>query len=136
MPRPKRADQLQELPTCEVEVVDMARVRQARAALPGAGETEAVSSLFAALADPTRLRIVAALERAELCVCDLAAAVGLTTSAVSHQLRVLRALGLVRPRREGRLVFYRLDDEHVHGLYRMALQHVGHGSGNGTEAGA
>jgi DNA-binding transcriptional ArsR family regulator len=132
MPRPTRADQLQELPTCEIEVVDIARVRRARLALPDADATNGVSALFAALADPTRLRIVAALEQTELCVCDLAAAVGLSTSAASHQLRVLRSLGLVRPRRDGRLVFYSLDDEHVRGLYRLALDHVGHAKGDGA----
>lgn len=129
MARPKRIEQLrvQDLEACEVEIIDIARVRAARSALPDGARIGAATALFGALADPTRLRIVAALEQSELCVCDLAAAIGLTTSAASHQLRVLRNLGLVRPRRDGRLVFYALDDDHVRGLYRVALEHVAHG---------
>jgi ArsR family transcriptional regulator len=70
---------------------------------------------------------VAALAAADLCVCDLAATLGLSESATSHQLRVLRELGLVRSRREGRLVYYALDDAHVRLLYHQALDHVAHG---------
>jgi ArsR family transcriptional regulator, lead/cadmium/zinc/bismuth-responsive transcriptional repressor len=126
MPRPKRSRQLQEPAACDVEVVDLARVRAARAALPDAPHTSAVTVLFSALADPTRLRIIAALEQGELCVCDIAATVGLTTSAASHQLRVLRERGLVRPRRDGRMVYYAIDDEHVRTLFRQAFEHVAH----------
>ena len=91
-----------------------------------------MAALFGALADPTRVRLVAALERAELCVGDLAATVGLSNSATSHQLRLLRTLGLVRTRREGRTIYYALDDEHVRTLYRQALDHVGHGDASGS----
>src|SRR3712207_6780642 len=99
MARPTRAQQLEERLECEVDIVDLDRVRAAQAAIPGKRETEALAAVFAAMGDPTRLRIVAALADNELCVCDIAAAVRLTTSAVSHQLKVLRGLGLVRPRR-------------------------------------
>jgi DNA-binding transcriptional ArsR family regulator len=124
--RPKRAEQVQELGSCDVEVVDIGRVRMARAALPDVQATHALAALFGALGDPTRLRIVAALAASELCVCDLAAAVGLTSSAASHQLRVLRSLRLVRGRREGRMVFYALDDEHVRVLLREGSEHIAH----------
>ena len=87
-----------------------------------AGTTE----LFGALADPTRLRILAALAEQELCVGDVAAIAGLSQSAASHQLRVLRDRGLVRFRREGRLAYYTLDDDHVVGLLGQALDHVTH----------
>ena len=87
------------------------------------------------MGDPTRLRLVAALAGRELCVCDLAATVGLSESAVSHQLRLLRARGLVRSRRDGRLVYYALDDDHVAALYAIALEHVAHQTGV-AEAGA
>ncbi len=132
MARPKRADQLQELGEFDVEVVDIARVRAARAELPDVARTQAMAALFGALADPNRVRLIAALERAELCVGDLAATVGLSDSATSHQLRLLRTLGLVRTRREGRTVYYALDDEHVRTLYRQALAHVGHGYSPGS----
>ncbi len=85
-----------------------------------------LAETFKALSDPTRLRIVSLLADAELCVCDLAAALGMTQSAISHQLRTLRELRLVRWRREGRQIFYALDDEHVADLFRRGLDHVVH----------
>ncbi|MEA2523961.1 MAG: ArsR family transcriptional regulator, lead/cadmium/zinc/bismuth-responsive transcriptional, partial [Thermomicrobiales bacterium] len=98
-------------------------------ALPTGQVLGGLADLFAALGDPTRLRIVAALAGGELCVCDLAATVGQTESAVSHHLRLLRSLGLVRPRRDGRLVYYTLDDAHVTTLFGQALDHVAHHDG-------
>ena len=80
-----------------------------------------------ALSDPSRVRIVSLLAKAELCVCDLAAALDMSQSAVSHQLRTLRDLHLVRWRREGRQIFYALDDEHVTDLFQRGLDHVTHG---------
>lgn len=87
----------------------------------------ALAAMFRALSDPTRVRIVSLLAEAELCVCDLAAVLGMEQSAVSHQLRTLRDMHLVRWRREGRQVFYTLDDEHVADLYRRGLEHAVHG---------
>lgn len=86
-----------------------------------------LAETFKALSDPTRVRIVSLLADAELCVCDLAAALGMSQSAVSHQLRTLRDLQLVRRRREGRQIFYALDDDHVADLFRRGLDHVTHG---------
>lgn len=86
-----------------------------------------LAETFKALSDPTRVRIVSLLSEAELCVCDLAAALDMSQSAVSHQLRTLRDLQLVRWRREGRQVFYALDDEHVGDLFQRGLDHVIHG---------
>ncbi len=85
-----------------------------------------LAETFRALSDPTRVRIVSLLADVELCVCDLAAALDMSQSAVSHQLRTLRDRRLVRWRREGRHIFYTLDDEHVADLYRRSLQHVTH----------
>jgi ArsR family transcriptional regulator, lead/cadmium/zinc/bismuth-responsive transcriptional repressor len=82
---------------------------------------------FQALSDPTRVRLISALTRAELCVCDLAAVLGMSQSAVSHQLRTLRNLRLVKSRREGREIFYTLDDEHIRELFELGLQHIQHG---------
>ena len=128
MARPRKQDQLAALGelACEDAVVHMDEVRAARAALPPVPSLAALGEMFAALGDPTRLRIVAALAERELCVCDLAASVGHSESAVSHHLRLLRSLGLVRPRRQGRLVYYALDDVHVTALYNQALDHVRH----------
>src|SRR5262249_7643071 len=88
---------------------------------------EAVTALaetFKVLGDGTRVRILDAISRSELCVCDIARAVGLTESAVSHQLRLLRGMRLVRPRRQGRMMFYALDDQHIVKLFEQGLKHV------------
>jgi len=84
----------------------------------------ALADTFKVLGDLTRVRLLDALAQAELCVCDLAALVGLSESAVSHQLRLLRGMRVVRARREGRLVFYALDDEHVIALFGQGLRHI------------
>ena len=85
-----------------------------------------VAELFGTLADPSRARILhlLAISGGELCVCDLAQLVELSQSATSHQLRLLRALRLVRSRRAGRMVFYALDDRHIGTLFRQGLRHV------------
>jgi ArsR family transcriptional regulator, lead/cadmium/zinc/bismuth-responsive transcriptional repressor len=85
-----------------------------------------LAETFKALADTTRVRILHALSHAELCVGDLAAVLEMSESAVSHQLRLLRGLRVVRARREGKLVFYALDDEHVTRLFQISLEHLGH----------
>jgi len=86
-----------------------------------------LGELFKALGDPTRLRIISLLLENELCVHTLEAALGMSQSAISHQLRVLRQLQLVRFRKEGRHVYYALDDDHVHELIKQGLLHVEHG---------
>lgn len=128
MPRPSRADRLNPEPDllCDARVVHLEQVQRAREALPDPDRFSALAGLFAALGDPTRLRMVGALAAGELCVCDLAAVAGTSESAISHHLRLLRDLGLVRSRREGRLAFYALDDAHVTTLYAQALDHVSH----------
>ena len=86
-----------------------------------------LADLFSALSDPTRLRIISVLLEGEMNVGDIAAQLGMTESAVSHQLRGLRQMRLLRSRKEGRQVFYALDDDHVAKLYRLGLDHVEHG---------
>ncbi len=83
-----------------------------------------LADTFNALGDPARAKILYALAQEELCVCDLAEVVGVTESAVSHQLRVLRALGLVKYRRDGRVVYYSLADDHVRALLAQGLEHA------------
>jgi DNA-binding transcriptional ArsR family regulator len=85
---------------------------------------DGLTEIFRVLGDPTRVRILDALSRAELCVGDLAAQLSLTESAVSHQLRLLRNTRIVRSRRDGRMMFYALDDKHVLALFRQGLRHV------------
>ena len=114
---------------CEVFVADPARVAEVRAAMVGSPSVRLLAEIFRALGDPTRVRILDALSHAELCVCDVATLLGLSQSAVSHQLRLLRGLRLVRSRREGRMVFYALDDEHITGLFHEGLRHVDEGRG-------
>jgi len=83
-----------------------------------------LSELFKVFGDSTRVRIISALLYAEMCVCDIAALLGMSKSAVSHQLRVLRQSRLVKFRRDGKVVFYSLDDSHVGAIFRQGLAHV------------
>ena len=85
---------------------------------------DGLTEIFRVLGDPTRVRILDALARAEVAVCDLADVLGLTQSAVSHQLRLLRSMRLVRSRRDGRHIFYTVDDDHIAKLFKQGLEHV------------
>ena len=88
------------------------------------GSAAALAETFKVLGDTTRVRILDALARAEVAVCDLARALGLTQSAVSHQLRLLRSMRLVRSRRDGRHIYYVVDDDHIAKLFKQGLEHV------------
>jgi DNA-binding transcriptional ArsR family regulator len=112
---------------CEVEAIDPERVALALASMIDEATTRGLAEIFRALGDPTRVRILHALASSELCVCDLAAILGMSPSAVSHQLRLLRSLRLVRNRREGRMMYYALDDDHIEKLLAQGLDHVLHG---------
>jgi ArsR family transcriptional regulator len=116
---------------------DTSRLESLRGALMPAGAVTTLADTFRVLGDPTRVRILDALSRRELCVCDIAALLRTSESAVSHQLRLLRSLRVVRPRRAGRQVFYALDDQHIVGLFRQGLRHVEEGgpaAPSGSEA--
>ena len=112
---------------CDLVQIDLPRVRKIRGALAAPDAVQALADTFSALGDPTRVRILDALSHSELCVCDLAAVLRLSQSAVSHQLRLLRGMRLVRPRRDGRVVIYSLDDQHIMAIFRQTLQHVEEG---------
>lgn len=117
------------LDACSVRMVHPARVAVARRKLVGLEEAEGLAALFRLLGDRTRTRILFALaEAGELCVCDLAATVGVPETSVSQALRLLRTAGVVRARREGRMVFYRLDDDHVRLLLDLSREHLRHGA--------
>ena len=116
-----------DLDHCDVFVVDAERVRAVRQRLVSPSEVERMAELFKILADPGRCRLMSAiLEAGELCVCDLATTVEMSESNVSHHLRVLRAGGLVRARRAGRMVFYSPDDAHIRVLLDITREHVLH----------
>lgn len=115
------------LDRCAVESVDPERVRSVLERLPTEAVFQDLAETFRVLSDPGRVRLIAALlEGGELCVCDLAAVTGLSQTACSHNLRLLRSRRLVRYRKQGRNVFYSLDDAHIRLLLDVGLQHVGH----------
>jgi DNA-binding transcriptional ArsR family regulator len=112
---------------CDVDFIHEELVRIARQDMfdvPSAGRA---ASLFQAMADPTRVRLISSLLNTELCVCDLAAALDMTQSAISHQLQLLRNLQMVKARREGRMIFYSLEDEHIRDFIMQAKEHIRHG---------
>lgn len=114
-----------ELDRCAVSQVDPGRVSATRQALVSSEDAERLAACFRLLGDPKRVRILdALLEAGELCVCDIAAAAEVTETAVSQAMRLLRAAGIVRNRRDGRMVFYRLDDAHVRLLLDVSKAHV------------
>ena len=110
--------------SCGVRIVHTARVQKAKKKAVPESRILRLAVVFKVLGDPTRLKIVTALQGGEMCVCDLAAYLNLTESAVSHQLRRLRELSLVKNRRQGQILFYSLDDDHVEDLLKTALEHV------------
>jgi len=118
-----RAD-LNEQDRCLVRTVHLHRVRQARTDAISETELNRLALTFKVLGDPTRLKIVMALAGGEMCVCDLAAYLGLSESAVSHQLRRMREQSLVKPRRDAQVLYYALDDSHVADLLSTGLEHV------------
>ncbi len=115
-----------ELLNCEVSVVHLDQVRQIQPNLLTMLQAQHMAEFFGVLADPNRLRLLSALAKQELCVCDLAAALKMSESAVSHQLRILRATRLVNYRKEGRNVYYRLADHHILNLYQAVNAHLSH----------
>ena len=109
---------------CAATVVDAAAIARVQTALANDERVERTTAIFSALADPTRFRILDALACEELCVCDISQVVGVSQSAVSHQLRLLRDRGLVAYRRDGQRAVYRLTDEHVRTLIASGLEHA------------
>jgi len=109
---------------CLIRVVHTDRVARARKQSLPANELDRLALIYKVLGDPTRLKIVMALMSGEMCVCDLAAFLGLSESAVSHQLRRLREQALVKTRRDGQVLYYNLNDRHVADLLNIGLEHV------------
>lgn len=111
---------------CAIKCIDETKVKETLKTLPAKEDIAQMANIFKALSDPSRLKIVLALVNQEHCVCDIAAICGQTDSAVSHQLRLLRTLKIVKNRRAGKIIYYSIDDDHITSLINMNLHHVKH----------
>jgi DNA-binding transcriptional ArsR family regulator len=111
---------------CEINCIHQDSVERAKEHSLHEQTAYRVAETFKALSDPTRIKIVNALSKEELCVCDLAAVLEMGQSAVSHQLRHLRNLRLVKFRKEGKVTYYSLDDTHILDLFNCCLEHINH----------
>jgi ArsR family transcriptional regulator, lead/cadmium/zinc/bismuth-responsive transcriptional repressor len=119
---------------CAVRSIDPDKVARTRDRLVSEDEADALAASFKLLGEPSRLRMLhALLEADELCVCDLAATVEVSETSVSHAMRLLRAAGIVRNRRDGRMIYYRLDDAHVRLLLDLSREHYAHTTGSSDE---
>lgn len=121
--RHKRAD----MDCCEEHIVHMDAVETARRQMPDDDIMTAASDFFKAFSDKTRLRILTALVSAELCVCDIATLLGMSQSAISHQLRFLKQARLVKSRKNGKTVYYALCDDHIQTILAQGIAHVQEG---------
>ena len=111
-------------PQCENHILHPDRIERAEKQIPGEDEMIALSELYKVFGDSTRVRILYAIYETELCVCDIAELLGMSLSAISHQLRILKQAHLVRFRREGKTVYYALADSHVQSILGQGMEHV------------
>jgi ArsR family transcriptional regulator, lead/cadmium/zinc/bismuth-responsive transcriptional repressor len=118
---PSREDQRE---VCDCRIIHAERIAAARRNALNEPDQDRLANLFKAMGDPTRLKIMQALRLGEMCVCDLASFLEISESAVSHQLRILRQLYLVTNRREGPILYYRLNDDHIEQLINLGLEHI------------
>jgi DNA-binding transcriptional ArsR family regulator len=124
----------QDAEICDCTVIHEETVAAVRKALPDEETMLDLADLFKMFADSTRVKIILALLHSELCVCDIAALLGMTRSAISHQLRLLRQTKLVKNRRDGIVIYYSLDDEHVRNIVAQGLSHVNEAGPQGAPA--
>ena len=120
---PTRANLIDE-DGCRVRMVHLDRVAEARSEAISDRELSRLALIYKLLGDPTRLKLAMALMKGEMCVCDLAALLGISESAVSHQIRRLKDTALVKGRRDGQILYYSLDDHHVLDLIQVGLEHI------------
>ena len=111
---------------CDCNVIHQDAVNMALKNQPDINELENLSELFKIIGDLTRTKILWILDRHEMCVCDIANVLNMTKSSISHQLAILRSAGIVNFRRDGREIYYRLDDEHITKLYEIGIEHIEH----------
>lgn len=109
---------------CDCEVIHADVVEKVKNRMPDEDELYDLADFFKVLGDSTRARIICALDESEMCVCDLAVLLNMTKSAISHQLRSLRQTNLVKYRKEGKVVFYSLSDDHVKAIFEKGLEHI------------
>jgi DNA-binding transcriptional ArsR family regulator len=109
---------------CQEKIIHLDKVKTAAESIPESRVVDSLVEIFKSLGDATRLKIVIALSACELCVCDIAAVCNISESAISHHLKTLRMLKIVQFRKEGKIVYYRLDDEHVNSLIKQSIEHV------------
>ncbi len=109
---------------CEVTTVHQNLVDQVRHNRPKEEKLYDLAELFKVFGDTTRIKIIWALFETEMCVCDIASLLDMTQSAISHQLRVLKQARLVKPRREGKNMYYSLDDEHIEAIFYQGMKHI------------
>lgn len=109
---------------CDCSIIHQDVVNEAMAYMPSADTLLNLADFFKVFGDATRISILCALFRSEMCVCDIAALLGMTKSAISHQLRILKQSKLVKYRREGKVVYYSLDDDHVKTIFDQGLSHI------------
>lgn len=114
------------LPKCDCTIIHNDVIERVQEDMPVPEHLYDLSELFKSLGDQTRLKILFALSKNEMCVCDIAALLDMTQSAISHQLRVLRNVRLVRYHKVGKIVYYTLDDDHVNEIFKQGLDHVEH----------
>ncbi len=110
---------------CDSTVIHEDIITKAKALMIKENDFFKLSEFFKVFADSTRLKILNALSISEMCVCDIAALIGMNQSAISHQLRVLKQSRLVKYRREGKVVYYTLDDNHIKQIFKQGLNHIG-----------
>jgi ArsR family transcriptional regulator, lead/cadmium/zinc/bismuth-responsive transcriptional repressor len=124
----KRGEQMvdhrNEIERCDCSVIHEDTVNQVRGKMPSEENLYDLAELFKVFGDSTRIKILWALVEAEMCVCDIAVLLNMTQSAISHQLRLLKQARLVRYRKEGKIVFYALDDAHVKQIFDQGLIHI------------
>lgn len=109
---------------CSCDIVHENIIEIVKQKMPQEEKLYDLAELFKVFGDTTRVKIISALFEAEVCVCDIAELLSMTQSAISHQLRVLRQARLVKHRKEGKVVFYSLDDEHIKTIFNQGLEHI------------
>ncbi len=109
---------------CDCDVIHEDIVNEVKSKMPEEESLYDLAELFKVFGDSTRIKILWALDEAEMCVCDIAVLLNMTQSAISHQLRVLKQANLVKNRKEGKVVYYSLDDDHVKNIFDQGLIHI------------
>lgn len=111
---------------CNCNIIHEDVVKKIEASMPQEEKLYDLAELFKVFGDTTRIKILYTLFKEEMCVCDIAALLGMTQSAISHQLRVLKSASLVKYRKEGKVVYYTLDDDHVKNIFDQGFDHISH----------